>query len=99
MLIWDNLSSHRSRPMRAFIARSTWLTVVYLPPYAPDLNPVEGSWAHLKNGPLANLGARSLDELLHTARRGLRHIQYQPKLLTGFLTATGLKWDAQPSTP
>lgn len=98
VLIWDNLSSHRSRRMRAFAARSHWLTLTYLPPYAPDLNPVEGGWAHLKNGLLANLGARTLDELLTTARRGLRHIQRHPALVTGFLAATHLDWNPQPST-
>ncbi|GGU74960.1 hypothetical protein GCM10010211_46130 [Streptomyces albospinus] len=53
VLIWDNLSSHRSRRMRLFADRSNWLPLVSLPPYAPDLNPVEGSWAHLKNGAVA----------------------------------------------
>ncbi|MFF4694323.1 transposase [Streptomyces chattanoogensis] len=99
VVIWDNLSSHRSRRMHMFAARSHWLTLVYLPPYAPDLNPVEGGWAHIKNGPLANLGARTLSELLTTARRGLRHIQRHPALVTGFLAATRLDWDPQPSTP
>jgi hypothetical protein len=37
--------------MRAFTERVDWLGLVFLPPYAPDLNPVESSWAHLKNGP------------------------------------------------
>ncbi|MFI6587518.1 IS630 family transposase [Embleya sp. NPDC050493] len=64
VLVWDNLGSHRSRRMRAFADRVDWLTLVFLPPYAPDLNPVEGSWAHLKSGALANLGARTLDELV-----------------------------------
>jgi transposase len=99
VLIWDNLGSHRSRRMQAFATRTDWLTLVYLPPYTPDLNPVEGGWAHIKNGPLANLGARTLDELLTTARRSLRHIQHHPALLTGFLAETGLNWDPQPSTP
>ena len=76
--------------MRAFADRVDWLTLVFLPPYAPDLNPVEGSWAHLKSGALANLGARTLDELVAVARQGLRHIQNHPALLNGFLAATDL---------
>ena len=36
ILLWDNLSAHRSGPMRAFLhAQRGWLTVHYLPPYAP----------------------------------------------------------------
>jgi len=41
-LIWDNLNTHISAAMHALIgARSSWLTEVRLPAYAPDLNPVE----------------------------------------------------------
>ncbi|MBO2462400.1 transposase [Actinomadura sp. LCR2-06] len=40
VLIWDNLGIHHSTAMRAFIdAHADWLTVFYLPVYAPDLNP------------------------------------------------------------
>lgn len=98
LVVWDNLGCHRSRRMRDFTHHTAWLTVVQLPAYAPDLNPVEGSWAHLKNGPLADLGARTLDELLAVARRGLRRIQHRPALLAGFLTATGLTPVARLST-
>jgi len=42
ILCWDNLNTHRSATMRAFIqAHQEWLTVARLPAYAPDLNPVE----------------------------------------------------------
>ncbi|MFF8021571.1 transposase [Streptomyces sp. NPDC007896] len=36
------------------MAGRDWLTVVLLPGYAPELNPVEGLWAHIKRSP-ANL--------------------------------------------
>ncbi|MYS82542.1 DDE endonuclease, partial [Streptomyces sp. SID5474] len=39
---------------------------------------------------LANLGARTLDELVAVARQGLRHIQRHPALLNSFLAATEL---------
>ncbi|MFG6199751.1 transposase [Nonomuraea sp. JJY05] len=40
--------------MRRAIDSRPWLTVFYLPSYAPELNPAEGVWSHLK---------RSLDNL------------------------------------
>jgi putative transposase len=41
-VIWDNLSTHLSRKMRAFTSgHPDWLTVIQLPAYAPELNPVE----------------------------------------------------------
>ncbi|WP_406300789.1 transposase (plasmid) [Embleya sp. NBC_00888] len=90
VLVWDNLRSHRSRRMRAFADRVDWLTLAFLPPYPPDLNRAEGGLAHLKSGPLANLGARTLDELVIVARQGLRHIRHHPALLNEFLAATDL---------
>ncbi len=42
ILIWDNLNTHISAAMRAFIeAHPDWLTEARLPAYAPDLNAVE----------------------------------------------------------
>ena len=44
IVIWDNLNTHLSRKMRAFTtAHPDWLTMIQLPAYAPDLNPVEMS--------------------------------------------------------
>jgi len=100
VLVWDNLSGHRTGRTRRFVqANASWLTVVPLPTYAPELNPTESVWAHLKTGPLANLAARGLTELTRSAHRGLRHIQRHPALLTGFLAGTGLTLDPEPSTP
>ena len=42
IVIWDNLNTHLSRKMRVFTGgHPDWLTVIQLPAYAPDLNPVE----------------------------------------------------------
>jgi putative transposase len=41
VVVWDNLPAHVSRKMRRLIAARSWLTVFQLPPYAPELNPVE----------------------------------------------------------
>ncbi|WP_082122361.1 MULTISPECIES: transposase [Frankia] len=42
ILCWDNLNTHHSAAMRVFLTRhASWLTVIRLPTYAPDLNPVE----------------------------------------------------------
>ncbi len=44
VLVWDNLNTHVSAAMRELLrAHPDWLTVVRLPAYAPELNPVEMS--------------------------------------------------------
>ena len=90
ILVWDNLNTHISAAMRAFIAaHPDWLTVARLPAYAPDLNPVEGAWANMKNG-LGNLAASDVDQLAAIVKNRLKSIQYRPALIDGFLAQTGL---------
>ena len=54
VVVWDNLNTHVSHAMNGLITARPWLTVFRLPPYAPELNPVEAVWSHLKRS-LANL--------------------------------------------
>jgi transposase len=75
-LVWDNLSAHTSRAMRAWIgSQRSWLVVEYLPPYAPDLNPVETLWSNLKRQELANLATDHLGEVMAAAWRGIERIR------------------------
>jgi putative transposase len=89
VVIWDNLNTHVSAAMNDLIDARDWLTVVQLPPYAHELNPVELVWSHLKRS-LANLAKRDLPELTALARTRLRRMQYRPGLLEGFLASTRL---------
>lgn len=90
IVVWDNASTHHARALREFCDRNAdWLTVHRLPPYAPELNPVEGVWAHLKKS-LANLAPRSIEDLAPLVKARLRHLQQQPALLDGFIVETGL---------
>jgi transposase len=59
--------------MRTLITARPWLTVFFLPTYAPEFNPVEAVWSHLKRT-LINLARHSLDQLIGLLR--LRRIQY-----------------------
>ena len=97
ILVWDNLNTHLSGVMHAFTgAHQDWLTVVQLPAYAPDLNPVEGAWANMKNS-LGNLGACSTPGQLATiVKNRLKRVQYRPELINGFLAQTGLSLEPEP---
>ncbi|WUO19329.1 transposase [Streptomyces sp. NBC_00287] len=90
ILIWDNLGTHLCADMRRFIDGQNWLTVVQLPAYAPELNPVEGIWSLLRRGYTTNVAFTNTDHLIRTVRQGLRKIQYRPALLDGCLAETGL---------
>ena len=47
VVVMDNLSSHRAAGV-AGIIRAVGATAPYLPPYSPDLNPIENLWAKVK---------------------------------------------------
>jgi transposase len=47
VVIWDNLGAHRSVAVRAAVeARGAKL--IFLPPYSPDMNPIERCWSKIK---------------------------------------------------
>lgn len=55
LVIWDGLRANRSRLVRAYLDRlDGHIQIIFLPPYAPDLNPVEYLWAWLKRHAMAN---------------------------------------------
>nr|WP_131768149.1 transposase [Candidatus Protofrankia californiensis] len=94
VLVWDRLNIHVQAEMIGFLAaHADWVSVVLLPTYAPEINPVEGVWSHLKRTVLANLAARDIDQVHRTVKQGLKRMQYRPGLIVGFLAGTGLAWE------
>jgi transposase len=90
-LIWDGLPSHRSKAMKAWIARQrSWLLVEPLPGYAPDLNPVELLWGNVKGVELANLCPDTIDQARQAAEAGLDRAGTDYQLCFNFLEHTGL---------
>ena len=61
IVIMDNLASHKVAGVRHAIER-TGASLVYLPPYSPDLNPIEQAFAKLK-ALLRKAAARSIPAL------------------------------------
>jgi len=55
-----------------------------LPPYAPELNPVEYIWGYMKQRELANLCLHTIGEVGTFARNRLKSMQRRPQLITAF---------------
>jgi len=85
VLIWDRLMTHRSKRMGYFLVDAKNIHAKSLPPYAPELNPVENVWGYLKNNPLANFTAFDVDALADFTRRNGRSIQNRQSLLRSFI--------------
>lgn len=47
-VILDNCSIHKGKEIEAAIAKAG-ASLIYLPPYSPDFNPIENFWSKLKN--------------------------------------------------
>jgi len=61
LVVMDNLSSHKADRIRESI-EAVGAGLLYLPPYSPDLNPIEKAWAKLKQL-LRSAKARSKEAL------------------------------------
>ncbi|OOC55592.1 hypothetical protein NOSIN_18625 [Nocardiopsis sinuspersici] len=90
VLVWDNHSLHTCKPMAVQVAARGWLNVVCLPRYAPELNPVESLWSHLKSVLRSRL-FRNLEELKQVVNAHLRLVCQRPDLLRGFIDSVGLQ--------
>jgi transposase len=87
LLVWDGLPAHRSQSVKDFLAtpEAKRLTLLQLPPYAPELNPQEGIWRYLKYVELANLCCHDLDELRRELRRAIQRVRYRLDVIVGCL--------------
>ena len=85
VVILDNLPAHKSQTAeQAIRARGAWL--LYLPPYSPDLNPIEMAFSKLK-AHLRAKAVRTIDELW----RAIGDIcdLYEPAECSNYFSAAG----------
>lgn len=61
VVVMDNLAPHKAPRVRALI-EAAGCRLLFLPPYSPDLNPIEPAWSKLKTL-LRGVGARTTDAL------------------------------------
>jgi transposase len=69
IVVLDNVGAHKTSDVRRLIERAG-ARVLYLPPYSPDLNPIELCWSKLK-GILKEFGARTRDALDNAIRTAM----------------------------
>jgi transposase len=85
LIVWDRLQAHRSRLVGDFVdSQAGAIRLEFLPPYAPELNPVEYLWAHWKHHELANFCPKDFAELSTYARAKLRRTQRRKALVAAF---------------
>ena len=93
LIIWDGSPIHRSRAVKDFLARgaSLRLKLEQLPGYAPDLNPDEGVWKHLKCVELKNLCCESLAQLRVELRKAKERLRHKKHVILGCIRQPGFE--------
>lgn len=84
-LLLDNLPAHRASSVRA-ILRTKGCQVLFLPAYSPDLSPIEGAFAKIKQG-LRKAQADTFDTLLSAIDQALSLVSASDAI--GFFTNCG----------
>ena len=73
VVVLDNLQPHKASGVREMI-EAAGATLLYLPPYSPDFNPIENMWSKVKQF-LRSVGARSFESLLEAIAAALRAVK------------------------
>jgi transposase len=92
VLVHDNGNMHRGEPMRELRHEFPRLHPHNLPPYAPELNPVEHLWNWCKDKQLANFAPHDIEELWAGAKLCFEDVQHDRDRLKSFLESTPLSW-------
>jgi transposase len=91
-LLHDELSIHSGPPLEELLEDFPLLQVECLPPYAPELNPVEALWNYVKLDPLANFAPYDVWHLDGMVNQTLFPLHQDQERLESFLTASPLQW-------
>lgn len=87
LMVWDNAPSHHSKVVKSYLSTqekenpAIWLENI--PPYSPELNPIEQLWGYLKKK-LTNKFFKDTSELKKAVIKELEIIKKNKKLIISF---------------
>jgi transposase len=92
-IILDNSQVHRSKILKEYAEQSSgMLTVFFLPPYSPDLNPDEWVWKNVKHDNLGRASVKSEAELAQFAQAALVKLKELPDKIRAFFGDPALRY-------
>jgi transposase len=93
ILVVDGHPSHRAKSVAKYVQTMKGrLELHFLPPYAPDLNPDEFVWAHLRKHGTSKTPLREDESLWVRVENDLAKIKSQPKLIRSFFHAPSVAY-------
>lgn len=93
LIIWDGSPIHRSWAVKEFLSdgAACRLQLEQLPAYAPDLNPEEGIFKHLKCVELKNVCCQNLGELRIEFRKARERLRHKVHVILGCIRQPGFE--------
>lgn len=89
IVIWDHLQAHHGRVVQEYLRQHPEVSVEWLPPYAPNLNPEEGCHGNVKHY-LRNATPHTTQEIRRAVDGGFARLRQRPDLILGFFHHAGL---------
>jgi len=90
IMVWDCIPIHFATPVRGLLKQTRNISVRMFPKYAPELNPADKVWSHVKYARLANFAPVSLAQLRETVKDELLSLKKRTDLLHAFIRRSGL---------
>ena len=88
LIVTDGHSAHKAKKVMKYLHKEDRLVdIQLLPPYSPELNPVELVWSGLKSGRIGRMALKTRDQFLNAVASGLRSLQRQKKKILALFRA------------
>ena len=92
-LVVDGLPAHKTALVKSYVASTNgMLTLHFLPGYAPELNPDELVWSHMKRTGVARAPLRRGEKLREKIEAQLGAIKRMPRLIRSFFKAPSVSY-------
>ena len=92
-LVVDGLPAHKTKVVKDYVQSTAGrLTIHVLPGYAPELNPDEFVWSHMKRSGVARAPLRKGEKLREKIEMQLASIKLAPRLVRSFFQAPSVAY-------
>ena len=82
VLILDNAGFHKTDLIKNYLAQQTNITVEHIPPYSPELNPIETCWKVTKNAVTKSQYFKTIDEMQEALEQFWRKHKFMQEFIT-----------------